>query len=616
MPVYNPDGSYYNGDVSGFLNPVAFANKVKYENQVSSVLGNVYGEYTIIPKLVFRATVGLNYASVLDTYFQPSDAIRNGTASGSAFSSNVTGWVNENTLSYSKVLGRHHLSALAGYSLQERSSFGISAAGSQYASNNIYTLNAAAMPTSASSSKSAYGLSSAFGRIGYSYNDKYLLEVTARRDGSSRFGANKRYAVFPAVSAAWRISNESFFKNDLVNDLKLRASLGKTGNQTIGDYVAQGQYATGNNYVGQSGIALTTIPNPDLTWETTMQYNTGLDISFFHSRITLNADAYIKKTSNLLLNVPLPNTSGFGSVLQNIGATENRGLEFSLNTVNIDKQDLNWSSNFNISFNRNKVVQLYSGAANIIVSAGQGLSGSLTSYSILQVGEAIGSFYGWKESGVYQYSTDNKDKITNTSTGTNGYTFKGGDLIFEDRTTNKTIDNDDRTIIGYAQPSFTGGFSNTISYKGFDLNVLMTFSYGNDVVNGTRYAAESVTGFNGTLALLRRWRNEGDITDIPKVNYADPGGNRRFSNRWLEDGSYLRCKNLTLGYRLPQSLIKKISMKSCRLYATAQNLFTLTNYKGYDPEASAFSGNVAYIGIDQATYPQYRALTFGISVGF
>ncbi|MBS1565027.1 MAG: SusC/RagA family TonB-linked outer membrane protein, partial [Bacteroidetes bacterium] len=293
MPIYNSDGSYYNGDVSGFINPVAFANKVKYENQVSSVLGNVYGEYTFIPRLVLRSTLGLNYASVLDTYFQPSDATRNGTASGNAFSSNVTGWVNENTLSYSVVFGRHRLSALTGYSVQERGSFAISASGTQYATNNIYTLNAAAMPTGASSNQSAYGLSSAFGRIGYSYEDKYLLEATARRDGSSRFGANKRYAVFPALSLSWRISNESFWKSSLINDFKLRASMGKTGNQTIGDYVAQGQYATGANYVGQSGIALTTIPNPDLTWETTLQYNTGLDISFFQSRIILNVDAYI-----------------------------------------------------------------------------------------------------------------------------------------------------------------------------------------------------------------------------------------------------------------------------------------------------------------------------------
>jgi len=238
------------------------------------------------------------------------------------------------------------------------------------------------------------------------------------------------------------------------------------------------------------------------------------------------------------------------------------------------------------------------------------------SYSIIQVGQPIGSFYGWQESGVYRYGADNKNKVVNTSTGTTGYLFKGGDLIFQDRNGNDTIDNNDRTIIGNAQPKFTGGFSNTISYKGFDLNILMTFCYGNDMVNGTRYSAESITGFNGTLDLLRRWRNEGDITDIPKVNYADPGGNRRFSNRWLEDGSYLRVKNLALGYKLPQQLIKKISMKSCRVYASVQNLLTLTSYKGYDPEASSFNSGVTNIGIDQATYPQYRALTIGLSVGF
>lgn len=617
LPIYSDGGTYYQGDVSGFINPVAYANKVKYENEVSTVTGNIYGEYTFIPKLIFRTTFGVNYASVVDQFFQPSDAVRNGTASGSAFSSTVDNWVNENTLNYSHDFGKHHFTGLLGYSQQERNSFAINAAGSQYATNNIYTLNAAVLPTTASSNTSDYGLSSAFGRIGYSFSDKYLFEVSARRDGSSRFGLNKRYAIFPAFSGAWRISNEAFWnKSSVLNDLKLRASIGKTGNQTIGDYTAQGQYATGAGYVGQSGIYLSVLPNPDLTWETTLQYNAGLDISLLQSRITLNIDAYIKNTSNLLLNVPLPNTSGFGSVLQNMGSTENKGLEFNLNTVNIDNRDLTWSSNFNISFNKNKVTKLYNGADNIIMSAGAGMTGSLLSYSILQVGQPIGSFYGWKETGVYRYSTDNTNKITNASTGTNGYLFKGGDMIFQDTNNNGTIDNDDRTIIGNAQPKFTGGFSNTLRYKSFDLSILMTFSYGNDVVNGTRYSAESATGFTGSLTLLRRWRNEGDITDIPRANYVDPAGNRRFSNRWIEDGSYLRAKTITLGYQLPKLFLNKIRVKSCRVYATAQNLFTITKYTGYDPEASSFNTGVTTIGIDQGTYPQYRAFIMGLSIGF
>lgn len=617
LPIYNPDGTYYQGDVSGFINPVAYANKIKYTNQVSTVIGNIYGEYTIVPDLKFRTTFGIDYASVLDVFFQPSDAVRNGTASGNTFSSTVDSWINENTLTYSHSVGKHLFTGLLGYSLQERSSYAINAAGTQYASNNIYTLNAAVLPTTASSNTSAYGLSSAFGRLSYSYEDKYLLEATARRDGSSRFGANRRYTIFPAISTAWRISNESFWKkNNVINDLKIRASIGKTGNQTIGDYTAQGQYATGASYLGQSGIYLNTIPNPDLTWETTVQYNGGIDVSLLGSRITLNVDAYVKNTSNLLLNVPLPNTSGFSSVLRNVGATQNKGLEFNLNTINMDKNDFTWNSNFNISFNRNKVTQLYDDAANIIVSSGAGLTGSLTSYSLIQVGSPIGSFYGWQESGVYQYSTDNIANIVNTSVGTNNYLFKGGDMIFQDTNGNGTIDNDDRVVIGYAQPKFTGGFNNTIRYKNFDLSALMTFSYGNDVVNGTRYAAESATGFNASLTILRRWKNEGDITDIPRASYSDPAGNRRFSNRWLEDGSYLRLKNITLGYQLPKNLVSKVNIRSCRVYATAQNLWTLTHYTGYDPEASAFNSSVAQIGIDQGTYPQYRAFIFGLNVGF
>lgn len=617
MPVYNADGTYYNGDVSGFMNPVAWANKVKYENEVSSVAGNAYGEYTFIPRLVLRTTFGLTYASVLDNFFQPSDALRNGVASGQTFSSNVTGWINENTLNYSFNISKHQVSALLGYSQQERSSFGIRAEGRDYATNNIYTLNAAVTPTNAYSYKSGSGLSSAFARLGYSYDDKYLLEATARRDGSSRFGANRRYVLFPAFSAAWRVSKEGFWKqSSVLNDLKLRGSIGKTGNQDIDDYIAQGRYTTTGSYIGQSGIYMDILPNPDLTWETTLQYNGGLDLALFNSRITLNVDAYLKKTSNLLLNVELPTTSGFGSVLKNIGSTENKGLEFNLNTINVDKKDFSWSSNFNLSINRNKVTKLNDGAVNILVGTGQGLSGSLVSYSMIQVGEPIGSFYGWKESGVYRYSSDNATNMTNSSIGTNGYVFRGGDMIFSDLNDNNTIDNDDRMIIGNAQPDFTGGFSNTLKYKSFDLNFLMTFSYGNDMVNGTRYSAESVTGFNGSLELLRRWRNEGDITGIPKANYADPAGNRRFSNRWIEDGSYLRLKTLSLGYTVPQSFISRLKAKSCRMYVMAQNIFTITNYSGYDPEASAFNDNVARIGIDQGTYPQYRSLTFGINVGF
>jgi TonB-linked SusC/RagA family outer membrane protein len=619
LPIYNADGSFYQGDVSGFINPVAFANKVQDNNQVSSAIGNIYGQYNFIHDLSLRTSAGVDYASVLDTYFQPSDAVRNGVAAGDNFSSTVDSWIIENTLNYNHTFNKlHHLTGLLGYSQQERSSYGIRAAGSQYATNNIATLNAAVMPTTATSSNSAYGLSSAFARITYAYNEKYYLEGSVRRDGSSRFGADKRYAIFPAVSGAWRVSNEQFWQKDknIINDLKIRASIGRTGNQSIDDYVAQGQYSTGGSYIGQSGIYLSTIPNPNLTWETTLQYDAGLDISLFNSRISLGIDVYVKNTSNLLLNVPIPHTTGFSSILENVGATQNKGLEFNLNTTNIQRNDFTWSTNLNVSFNRNVVTQLYSGANNIIYTTGSGATGSLQSFSILQPGSPIGSMYGWVKSGVYRYSTDNTAKVTNASLGTNGYQFKGGDLIFQDTNGSGTIDNNDRVIIGNAQPKFTGGMTNTVKYKSFDLSVLMTFSYGNNIINGTKYSAESGSGFEGDLTLLNRWRNEGDITEVPRQDYADPAGNRRFSNRWVEDGSYLRCKNLTLGYTFSKALLDKISVKNLRIYATGQNVFTLTKYTGYDPEASSFNGNVTNIGIDEGTYPQYRALILGLTLGF
>lgn len=616
MPLFNPNGTLYNDDVSGFMNPVAYSERIKYENQVTSLLGNVYAEYKVLDDLIFRTTLGLNNSAVTDVFFEPSNALRNGTSSGFGFSANITGWINENTLSYSKTLDKHKLSGILGYSKQKRRSFGLRAAGTQYSSDNIYSLNYAAVPQSVSSDATANGLSSFFGRVGYSYYDKYLLEATVRRDGSSRFGENKRYAMFPAISAAWRISNESFFNVSAINDFKLRASAGRTGNQDIGDYTAQGLYTSGSSYLGQGGIHLSVLPNPDLTWETTDQYNVGLDLSFFNSRITFTADAYLKKTSNLLLNVPLPRTTGFASVLQNVGATENKGIEFSLDTRNIVRKDFKWNTNFNISFNKNKVVSLNSGANQIIFDKGAGSTGSLISHSVLRVGEPIGSFYGYQTSGVYQYSSDNTTNLTSNSVGTANYVFRGGDLIFNDVDDNKTINVGDRVIIGRALPKFTGGLNNTFTYKKLELNVLATFVYGNDIVNGIRYTTETDQRFSGSYDMLRRWRKEGDITDIPKSNHNDPAGNRRFSNRWIEDGSYFRIKVATLSYNLPSKFIAATPVRSMKVYTTAQNLFTITNYRGYDPEASAMANGVTDIGIDQGTYPQYRTFMFGLNIGF
>ncbi|MVM38839.1 TonB-dependent receptor [Spirosoma sp. HMF3257] len=329
----------------------------------------------------------------LYTQYYSGGSARPGTASyGDVFT-----WVNENTLNYSRSIGKHSVSGLLGYSVQQSKSFNLSASASQGATDNITTLNAAASPTGASSSKSSWGLVSYFARLNYSYNDKYLLAATLRQDGSSRFGADKRYGLFPSVSAGWRISEESFMKNiAFISDLKLRASVGVVGNQSISDFGAQGLYSTGSNYLGKAGIALSAIPNPSLSWESTTQSDVGLDISLLNNRINLTADAYLKRTNALLLSVNLPTTTGFGSALQNVGNTQNKGLEFSIATQNIvgGAGGFTWSTAFNISFNRNKILSLSNNNADIIQTSADATFYGTAPQGLGRVGEPIGVFFG------------------------------------------------------------------------------------------------------------------------------------------------------------------------------------------------------------------------------
>lgn len=617
MPVYNADGTYFINDVSNTLNPVAVADLEKYLTKTFRFIGNAFGEYSILPNLKLRSSWGIDINNRKFDAFIPSNARRNQVTNGRTSFAGGSNWVNENTLSYLQNFKNHRLNGLLGYSKLENRNESLGASARDFATNNITTLNAAITPLSATSNKSANGISSLFGRLGYTFNETYIAEVSLRRDGSSKFGKDFRYAMFPAASIGWRIGNEPFFKKftSAINDLKLRGSYGKTGNQAgIGDYTAQGLFRSDGGYLGQSGVYPGLIPNANLKWETTDQYNLGADISILKSHVTLNVDVYLKKTSNLLLNVLLPSSSGYSSALQNIGNTQNKGLEINVNTININRKNLQWNSNFNITFNKNKVVKLFEGN-EIINSEGNGGYGSASSLSIIREGLPIGSFFGWQSTGVYATSSDNKNVIRNSNA--TGYIFRGGDMIFTDQNGDNVINDNDRVVIGNALPKFTGGLTNTIQYKNLELNMLAQFTYGNDVYNGTRAISESMSLFqNGTKSLLSRWRKEGDVTDIPRADHNDPGINKRPSTRWIEDGSYLRIKTLTLSYNVSQQLLNTIKIKSLRLYATAQNLLTFTNYTGIDPEANTFVNSVTDIGIDYAAYPQYRSFYVGINVGF
>ncbi|MBN8824987.1 MULTISPECIES: TonB-dependent receptor [unclassified Spirosoma] len=619
-PVYNPDGSYTFLDQIQRPNPVGLAMLTSWFTVNNRLVGNIYGDYDLWKGLTLRSTLNIDYSGTRDERFTPS-TIQGGSARpGTASYGDVFTWVNENTLNYSHSIGQHSFSGLLGYSVQESKSFNLSAAASQGATDNITTLNAAASPTAASSSKTSWGLVSYFARLNYSYNDKYLLAATLRRDGSSRFGADKRYGLFPSVSAGWRISQESFMRNiPIITDLKLRASIGVVGNQSISDFGSQGLYSTGSNYIGKAGIALSAIPNPSLSWESTTQSDIGLDVSLLNNRINLTADAYLKRTNALLLSVNLPTTTGFGSALQNVGNTQNKGLEFSITSQNIigGANGFSWTTSFNIAFNRNKILSLSNNNADIIQTSADATFYGSAPQGLGRVGEPIGVFFGQRYTGRV-YATSEEAKAANMRDGSaSGPLYVAGDMIYIDTNGDGIINDADRTIIGNANPKHIGGITNTFTYKGFDLSVFMQWSYGNDIFNETREASNRSFVYNAaTTEVLRSWRKEGDVTDVPRGTPSTIGRNGFPSSRWLEDGSYLRVKTATLGYTFPSALLKRVKIDNLRLYVSGQNLFTFTKYSGMDPEVNFRSSLPLLQGIDLGTYPQVRTITFGLNLGF
>lgn len=612
-PVYSltyPDGSpiyYFNGK----RNPVGLATEVTHLNTTNRIIGNQYVEFAILKGLKFRANLNLDFISMKEDEFYPTTVdYRAGYNSGAIRAiSNLT-WGHEDYFTYEKALdGGHNFSALLGYSQQEWKQETTGLNGMYFASDNIRTLNGAGTISNQAVNQTVeHGLVSFFGRIGYDYKSKYILQANMRADGSSRFGKNNRFGYFPSASAAWRFSDESFAQNlSFLNDGKLRLSFGQTGNEAIGNYTAQGEFALSTNYLDNSGASPTVMPNLSLTWETTTQYDLGIDLTFLNNRVIFSGDAYVKNTSDLLFAVPIPETTGFSYITQNIGDVRNKGLEFALTTHNLTGK-LKWTSNFNISFNRNKIVSL----PEEVLTNGYIQNGT---YHILKVGESIGTFYGWKFNGVYSRDEDNINHVKMGSS--NGAEFKGGDPIWDDLNGDYIIDDNDKQIIGNAQPKFTGGFNNDLSYENFTLNVFFQFTYGNDIYSNLDMMRNWVYAYNNvSTEALNRWREQGDVTNYPRPIRNDPLRNEylRVSDRWIKDGSFIRLKNVSLAYNVPSSILDKIKLEGLRLYITGENLITWTHYDAYDPEVSSYSG--LQIGVDDGSYPQSRTYIFGLNVQF
>lgn len=560
---------------------------------VSSVslryIGNLYAEAELLPNLKFRTSWGIDYnnyneSEYWNTFLLLGAPSAPGQPGGLATSSisQFTTWLNEQTLSYRKTFGeKHTFGALIGNTLQSDVLTRTYAEGRGFA-NNSFTQIASASTTTATQNWSKSNLASFFSRIDYAYADKYLVNFSIRADGSSRFGSDNQWGYFPAVGAAWRLKEENFLKNiSWLNDLKLRASLGVTGNQNgIGNFAAQGLWTGGAPYQNSPGIAPLQLANPGLKWERTRQLNIGLDASVWEGRLGLELNVYDKYTTNGLLLVALPAASGFSNNWSNAAEISNRGFELGINSVNIQKGDFTWTTSLNVARNSNNIEKLDNplryGSRDLILQ---------------QQGHPLYSFWVYKQLSV--------DPQT-------------GNVIYEDVNRDGQITVADRQIFGSIWPKYFGGITNNLTYKGFDLNVFFAFQYGNKVYNhnkffgeggGARDAARVISASN-----LARWQKPGDITDVPRPDGVNVNNYRDGGSRWLEDGSFLRLRSLTVGYTLPATKIG-----SFRFYFVGTNLLLFTRYTGPDPEASASSDQNSQ-GIDLGTPPQPRGIQFGLNL--
>lgn len=597
IPVYDDNGNYAYDEVSlSRENPVAMLNLPVNNAQTWRVLGNISAEYQFIPSLTLKTSFGTDISFIDETFFMPPNGIRSFASQGGIGARRNTRdqlWINETTLTFDQAFGDHQLNALGGFSVQESRLEFVHAQRSNFPSNDIEHINAGGVIMRADAFPEEWAIASAFARVNYNYKRKYILTANLRTDGSSRFGRNNRWATFPSFAAAWRVSEEDFLQDlPAISDLKLRASWGITGNQNIGNYASYSLYAGGNNYLGAPGFVPSVLGDRNLKWETTRQTDIGIDIGLFDNRIFLLADYYHKKTSDLLIGVPVLTNSGYTNRFTNSGDIENKGFEFELTSRNLIG-DFKWTTSLNMTFNRNKVIALPDGVDEIL--------GGVGALNIARAGLPLGSFYGWKMLQV------------NPQTGMIDYEGRDG------QPTTPT-DDQDRQIIGDPNPDFFGGIINTFQYKNFDFSIMGQFSYGNDMFNYT--LASGLEGYNASsnafVDWVDRWRQPGDITDMPRPS---PGSfdNGAISDRFVQDGSFFRLRNITLGYSLPQSVTERMKVSKLRAYITVQNAYVFTKYRGFDPEVSSSHGgaNTGLIyGYDYGSYPQPRIFTAGVNLSF
>ncbi|HTE10765.1 MAG TPA: TonB-dependent receptor [Chitinophagaceae bacterium] len=616
----NPDGSYFAfsglAGSSNLTNPLALANELKASQNGIRLLGNINAEYKILNELKLNVLLGTNVMAGRGSRFKPQlPAFFNDPATGNDYSSMLTNWLTEYTLTYNKSFGKHNLSGLAGFTTQKEDFKSNTLTSNKYPNNLVPALSAVSgQITDGSSDAYQWSLISYLGRVNYNYKSKYYLTASIRTDGSSRFGSENKYGLFPSLALAWRISDENFLKSiSFLSELKLRGSYGQTGNNNIGNY---DQYATINyerynlNGVAIGGFAPGRLANPSLTWEKQKQFNLGFDLSVLNRRISLTVDHFSSTNTDLLLSVNVPMTTGFSKALENIGEVKNTGWEFAVNTVNV-KGDFEWTTDFNLSVFHNKVTKLGPQGDPIYVSG-----------NVTMIGQPIGMFYGFINDGVFKNQAE-LAKGPIFSPGSSVQT-RVGDSRFRDISgpngkPDGIINSLDQTIMGSPYPDFYYGMSNRFAYKNISVSVSLQGSQGNKVLSISRLGTLNTRGRVRQLASANAyWKSEQDPGDgqVPRPNDAPTGNNREpWNSRYLDYGTYLRINNINLAYTIPSKISDKLKVHSLRFYVSITNPFLFTKNESFNPDVSN-SDDALTPGIDNNNYPLMKSLVLGLNLSF
>lgn len=624
ISVYDEEGNYLHNHDEGIEkileNPVSIAKTRTDITETNRILGNAFVKFNIIEGLDFKTNFGADVINSKRDVYIPNtaetQALPNlGVASIGTIQSN--NWLQEYTLSYNAEFAtKHRVTALLGYTIQTRETASVLSRTDEFFTNKLKfnNLGIGANPRPSESNAVNTALLSYIGRLNYIFNDKYIFTGTVRRDGSSKFGAENKWGLFPSAAFAWRLGDEEIIKQlNTIDDLKIRSSYGLTGNESISPYSSLALYNTTRpiiNGVPVIGLVPNRIPNPDLKWEKTAQFNVGLDASFAEGRVNFSADYYIKKTDDLLLNVTIPNQSGYGTSVQNIGSVENKGFEFQIG-VNNTFGELNWNSSFNISFNRNKLLSLSEGTNRLLFGIGRGESAH--GRTIAELGQPLGLFYGYKFAGIWQ----TEEEIIAAGNKVGGINRPGLPKYADLNGDGFRQNDEDREIIGDPNPDFIYGFSNNFSYKNLSLSIFIHGVYGNQIADLNRIGllAQPQKHNVSKVYFNERWTGPGTSNTI-EAPLTNAGEWKNFSDRDVLDGSFLRVKTINLSYDFSPRLMGNNRFRNAQIYVAGDNLFTLTKYTGFDPEVDLYASSNVQMGVDNGAYPMSKSVRIGIKLGF